>query len=167
MWFQGAESAYPFSHVQVIVDNMTQRYNVTLGFVQVAVWSVTDGYFWFCEKQDEPVLMIGVTLRNDYELGVGEQFADQTGNSSETNNGDSLSLPFINLSVKLYDKDGNVIEAEQTKFGIPLPYWHQETVLTDTSGTTQHIFYLSPSSWDIDHYEIFVDYVSASPQSTD
>jgi len=31
--------------------------------------------------------------------------------------------------------------------------------------TKQVVFYLEPSSWNIDHYEIFFDYVADSPQS--
>ena len=72
---------------------------------------------------------------------------------------------FVKLTAKLYDRLGNVIEAPEANFTGPYPLMGSQEFVVKSGGTTQVVFYLEPESWDIDHYEIFVDYVAGSPQS--
>jgi hypothetical protein len=101
-----------------------------------------------------PVLIIGVTIRSDYtSADLGEAVGNRTGNY----------LSSINLAVRLYSQNGSVIEASvkenvwsssRTAVG-GLPF------LFGAGQSKQVVFYLSPSSIDIDHYEIYVSSLSA------
>lgn len=114
----------------------------------------------------EPLLMIGVTVRNDYtpaDAGNGTDPSAPVGNRS----GSYVSV--VNLAARLYDKDGNIIQAPNAA-GIPAPTASSPTAkgglafLLVSDQTKQVIFYLSPSGIDIndiDHYEIYVSSVSA------
>jgi hypothetical protein len=101
-----------------------------------------------------PVLIIGVTIRSDYtSADLGEAVGNRTGNYVSS----------INLAVGLYSQNGSVIEASvkenvwassQTAVG-GLPF------LLGAGQSKQVVFYLSPSSLDIDHYEIYVSSLSS------
>jgi hypothetical protein len=101
-----------------------------------------------------PVLIIGVTIRSDYtSADLGEAVGNRTGNYVSS----------INLALRLYSHNGSVIEASvkenvwsssQTAVG-GLPF------LLGAGQSKQVVFYLSPSRIDIDHYEIYVSSLSA------
>jgi hypothetical protein len=100
-----------------------------------------------------PVLIIGATIRSDYtSADLGDAVGNRTGNYVSS----------INLAVRLYSQNGSVIEASAKKNGWTssqtavggLPF------LLGAGQSKQVIFYLSPSSLDIDHYEIYVSSLS-------
>jgi hypothetical protein len=113
----------------------------------------------------DPYLIIGVTIRNDYtpaDAGNGIDHSASIGAIPFT--GSYVST--INLTARLYSQNGSIIQAADAK-AIPTPTATSRTArggyqFTLGSGQTkQVIFYLSPSSIDIDHYEIYVSYLSA------
>jgi hypothetical protein len=100
-----------------------------------------------------PVLIIGATIRSDYtSTDLGEAVGNRTGNYFSS----------INLAVSLYSQNGSVIEGSEKKNvwasyktaigGLPF--------LLGAGQSKQVVFYLSPSSLDIDHYEIYVSSIS-------
>jgi DNA-binding transcriptional ArsR family regulator len=156
--FGGALGTYGFGTYNVGVGGN----NVTL---MVARPNTFNGYMWISYIGDEPILMIGATVRNDYTFEDAENLTDQNVPVSNLTSMDN-SWSFVKLTAKVYDAHGNVIETtEPTVFIGPAPIGTQEFVV-NSGGTTQVVFYLEPESWDIDHYEIFVEYVAASSQST-
>jgi hypothetical protein len=103
-----------------------------------------------------PVLIIGVTIRNDYTSADLEAVGNRTGSYVSS----------INLAIRLYSQNGNIIEASVAESasassriaigGVPF--------LLGTGQTKQVIFYLSPYASDIeaiDPYEIYVSSLSA------
>jgi len=128
-------------------------------------WSYLPGNYSISMSED-PLVMIGVTVRNDYapaDAGNGTELGAPIGNRT----GSYISL--INLTARLYDKSGNIIQAAEPK-GIPAPTASSPTAkgglafLLGSGQTKQVIFYLSPSTIgidDVDHYEIYVSSLSA------
>jgi hypothetical protein len=159
-WFNGA-SGGSFSSQRVF--ELTGNRSIMLSF-----WGWNwfgDGNYEFEVRGGDPVLMIGVTVRNDYV-------------PADTGNGTDHSAPFgaipftgsyvstINLTARLYSQNGSIIQAADAK-AIPTPTATSRTARGDyqftlgSGETKQGIFYLFPSSLDIDHYEIYVSYLSA------
>jgi hypothetical protein len=97
----------------------------------------------------DPVLIIAVTIRNDYtSADLGATVGNRTG---------SYVLS-INLTVRLYSQNGSIIEAsvpENASASSRMAIGGTQFLL-GIGKTKQVIFYLSPSSIDIDHYEIYV-----------
>lgn len=105
----------------------------------------------------DPVLIIAVTIRNDYtSADLGGPVGNRTGSYVSS----------INLAVRLYSQNGSIIEASVSQNasassrmaigGVPF--------LLGTGQTKHVIFYLSPSASDIeaiDHYEIYFSSLSA------
>ena len=105
----------------------------------------------------DPVLIIAVTIRNDYtSADLGETVANRTGSYVSS----------VNLALRLFRQNGSIIEAPTAENistspdkligGVPF--------LLETGQAKQIIFYLSPSTSDIeaiDHYEIYISSVSA------
>ena len=96
-----------------------------------------------------PVLIIGVTIKSDYSSA---DFDEAVGNRT------GKYVSSINLGVQLYSQNGSLIEASATKNS-----WTSSKIavggvsfLLEAGQSKQVIFYLSPVSMDIDHYEIYV-----------
>lgn len=108
----------------------------------------------------EPVLIIAVTIRNDYtSADLGTPIGNRTGSYVSS----------INLAVRLYSQNGSIIQALESE-NTPSTTASSRTAiggvqfLLGTNQTKQVIFYLSPSASDIDaidHYEIYVSSLSA------
>jgi DNA-binding HxlR family transcriptional regulator len=108
----------------------------------------------------DPVLIIAVTIRNDYtSADLGAPIGNRTGNY----------ISSINLAVRLYSQNGSIIQALESE-NTPANTASSRTAiggvqfLLGTGQTKQVIFYLSPSSIDIDaidHYEVYVSSLSA------
>lgn len=163
-WFNGT-SGGSFSSQRVF--ELTDNRSITLSF-----WGwvfdadgLNAGKYEYGIGTGEPVLMIAVTIRNDYTstyVGNGADYSAPIGTIPFT--GSYVST--INLTARLYSQNGSIIQAADTK-DIPTPTATSRTArggyqFTLGSGQTkQVIFYLSPSSLDIDHYEIYVSYLSA------
>ena len=107
-----------------------------------------------------PVLIIGVTIRSDYtSADLGEAVDNRTGNY----------ISSVNLGIRFYGENNSIIEIPKTT-GVPAPTFSSSTArggvafLLVSGQTKQIIFYLSPSASDIeaiDHYEIYVSSLSA------
>ena len=99
-----------------------------------------------------PVLIIGTTIKSDYSSTDFEAVGNRTGKYVSS----------INLAVRLYSQNGSLVEASSLKNA-----WTSSktavggvSFLLEAGQSKQVIFYLSPSGLDIDHYEIFVSSVS-------
>ena len=107
-----------------------------------------------------PVLIIGVTIRSDYtSADLGEFVGNRTGSYVST----------INLAVRIYSRNGSIIQiinADNISSQDPFsPTKKGGTAFLLGSGQTkQVVFYLSTSDIDIadvDYYEIYVSSLSA------
>ncbi len=96
-----------------------------------------------------PVLIIGATIKSAYSSSdFGEAVGNRTGKYVSS----------INLAVQLFSHNGSMIEASPIK-----NTWTSSktaiggvSFLLETGQSKQVIFYISPSSLDIDHYEIYI-----------
>jgi hypothetical protein len=159
-WFSGSGS-FSSQRVFELTDNR---------FIALSFWGWTfdaggliAGKYEYGIGTGDPVLIIAVTIRNDYtsaDAGNGTDTGAPIGNRI------SSYLSLINLTARLYSWNASIIQAADAK-GTPTPTAASRTArggcqFTLGSGQTkQVIFYLSPSSLDIDHYEIYVSYLSA------
>jgi len=149
------------------VFELTDNRSITLSFWGWAfdTGGLNAGKYEYSIRTGEPVLMIAVTIRNDYTTA-------DAGNGTD-HNAPIVTIPStasyvstVNLAARLYSPNGSIIQTADTK-DIPTPTATSRTArggyqFTLGSGQTkQVIFYLSPSSLDIDHYEIYVSYLSA------
>ncbi len=156
VWLNDNSVVLPFYNVLIArPDNGTQLYNTT---ISITVYSIFSGYSYMVCNGDKSILMIGATVRNDYNLEDAENLTSQ--NLPMYN-----SSSFIKLSAKLYDRNGNIIETKEANFTGTISVIGNQEFALKNGETKQVVFYLEPSSWNIDHYEIFVDYVTDSPQS--
>jgi hypothetical protein len=155
-WFNGT-SGGSFSSQRVF--ELTDNRSIPLSF-----WGWNwfgDGNYEFEVRSGEPFLMIGVTVRNDYVPADAENGADPNvpiGNSTDK------YASIINLAARLYSQNGSIIHtADANDIQSPTARGGQKFALA-SGETTQVVFYLSPSSLDIDHYEIYVSYLSSNWQ---
>jgi hypothetical protein len=152
-WFNGA-SGGSFSSQRVF--ELTDNRSITLSF-----WGWNwfgDGNYEFEVRGGDPVLMIGVTVRNDYVPADAENSADP---NAPIGNSTGKYASIINLAARLYSQNGSIIHtADANDTQSPTARGGQKFAL-GSGETTQVVFYLSPSSLDIDHYEIYVSYLSA------
>ena len=127
-------------------------------------WQYAPGNYSWLLMSGAPYLMIGATVRNDYtsaDAGSG------TGSSSPIGNLRGVYLSYLSLTLKLYGQDGSIVQATN----LNVTYAPNNTALGDqefiseSGTTTQVIFYVSPANLNIDHYEIYVSYLSALPQT--
>jgi DNA-binding HxlR family transcriptional regulator len=129
-------------------------------------WIFFPGNYEFTVRGgDYPVLMIGVTVRNDYtpeDAGNGDL-------NAPIGNRTGSYVSSINLAVRLYSQNGSIIQVAEAT-GIPAPTASSPTAkggvafLLGSGQTKQVVFYLSPSDLDIDatdRYEIYVSSLSA------
>jgi hypothetical protein len=123
-------------------------------------WSYLPGNYSF-RLGSEPLLMIGVTVRNDYtpaDAGNGDDSTAPIGTNPYTNRSSS----WIGLTVKLYNQNGVVLEATDANITqAPRAIGNHKFAL-GSGETTQVVFCFSPPSQDVDHYSIYVSYVSAN-----
>ena len=116
---------------------------------------------------EKPYLLIGVTVRNNYtsaDAGNGSDPNAPIGNSTAFSRSlyqvTSQYVSFVNLSVKLIGENGSAIPADIS--GIQSPTTKGGEYFSLESGETkQVIFYLYPSSLNIEGFEIYVSYVSS------
>jgi DNA-binding HxlR family transcriptional regulator len=122
-------------------------------------WSYLPGNYTFFVGGD-PVVMIGVTVRNDYTPADARNGSDPSapiGTNPFTGSSTSVNI----LTAKLYSHDGSIVQAADA--GIPqtsAAVGGHKFVL-GSGETTQVVFCFSSPSQDIDHYEICVSYLSA------
>ena len=115
---------------------------------------LSEGRYEYGLWSGDPVLIIATTIRNDYtSADLGEAVGNRTGNYVSS----------LNLTVRLYGQNGSVIEASVPQQALKVSRLPLGGIpfLLGTGQTEQVIFYLSPSSLDIDHYEIYVSSLSA------
>jgi DNA-binding HxlR family transcriptional regulator len=119
---------------------------------------------------ENPYLMIGVTVRNDYtsaDAGNGSDPNAPIGNSTSRYSSiyhvTTPYVSFVNLSVKLISQDGSAIPADEPGIQSPTARGGQYFALGNGE-TKQVVFYLSPSSLNIGGFEIYVSYLSSVPQ---
>ena len=117
-------------------------------------WTQNDTHMdWFTNSsvihKGDPVFVVNATVRNDY-----------TQNDQYRVNSDNVS--FVVLTVKLFDRNNNPIDALQA-------YPQVDTRLNghifgfESGKTTSFELYLATGNRNIDHYEIFVEVVSSMP----
>ena len=127
-------------------------------------WQYAPGNYSWSLMSGAPYLMIGITIRNDYkstDAGSG------AGPSSPIGNLRGVYLSYLSLTLKLYSQDDSIVQATNLNVTYApnnTALGNQEFIL-ESGATTQVIFYLSPASLNIDHYEIYVSYLSALPQT--
>jgi len=127
-------------------------------------WQYAPGNYSWLLMSGGPYLMIGATVRNDYTPANAGN-----GNNPTAPIGDVRGsyLSYLSLTVRLYSQDNSIV---QTTY-LNVTYTPNNTALGDqkfiseSGTTTQVLFYLSPASLKIDHYEIYVSTLSALPQS--
>jgi hypothetical protein len=122
-----------------------------------------DNYTWAL-MGGEPYLMIGATIRNDYtatDAGDGNNPTAPIGNLRGS------YLSYLSLTVQLYSQDGNMVQTKS--LNAPSPPNNialgDQKFISESGAITQVIFYLSPSSLEIDRYKIYVSSISTLPQS--
>lgn len=108
----------------------------------------------------EPVLIIAVTIRNDYtSADLDAPLGNRTGSYVSS----------INLAVRLYSRNGSIIQTLEPEITRANTASSRTAIggapfLLGSGQTKQVIFYLSPSATDIDivdHYKIYVSSISA------
>jgi hypothetical protein len=127
-------------------------------------WQYESGNYSWALMGGEPYLMIGTTIRNDYtsaDAGNGNNPTAPIGNLRGS------YLSYLSLTVRLYSQDGNIIQTKS--LNAPFPpndnALGDQKFISESGTTTQVIFYISPSSLSIDHFEIYVSSISTLPQS--
>jgi DNA-binding HxlR family transcriptional regulator len=127
-------------------------------------WQYAPGNYSWLLMSGEPYFMIGASVRNDYtaaDAGNGNNPTAPIGNLRGS------YLSYLSLTVRLYGQDGSIVQTQS----LNVTYAPNNVALGDqkfiseSGATTQVIFYLSPSSLSIDHYEIYVSSLSTLPQS--
>ena len=166
-WFNGTGGG-SFSSQREL--NLTDNRSIPLSFWG---WTIGDdenysyGMVSGGGTGEVPYLLIGVTIRNDYtsqDAGNGSDPTAPIGNSTAFSRSfyqmTSQYVSFVNLSVKLIGENGSVIPADIS--GIQSPTVKEGEYFTLGSGETkQVVFYLYPSSLDIEGFEIHVSYLSS------
>jgi hypothetical protein len=105
------------------------------------------GYYY-----GSPCLIIGVTVRNDYSA------QHPVPDSSFANNS---GLAWLGLSARLYDKDGNVIDSESLRPPNSFPNYNQVSLIS--GGTLSLNLHMGTARRDIDHYDVYLGYLSPFP----
>ena len=108
--------------------------------------------------------MIGATIRNDYtsaDAGNGNNPTAPIGNLRGS------YLSYLSLTVRLYSQDCSIVQTKSLNatYAPNNMALGDQKFISESGTTTQVIFYLSPSSLSIDHYEIYVLSISTLPQS--
>jgi hypothetical protein len=127
-------------------------------------WQYTPGNYSWEFMGGEPYIMIGATIRNDYtsaDAGNGNNPAAPIGNLRGS------YLSYLGLTVRLYSRDGSIVQTKSLNvtYGPNNMAFGDQKFISESGTTTQVIFYLSPTSLSIDHYEIYISSISTLPQS--
>ena len=127
-------------------------------------WQYAPGNYIWEFMGGEPYLMIGATIRNDYtsaDAGNGNNPTAPIGNLRGS------YLSYLSLTVRLYSQDGSIVQTKSLNANYPPNNvaLGDQKFISQNGTTTQVMFYLSPSSLSIDHYEIYVSSISTLPQS--
>jgi len=127
-------------------------------------WQYEPGNYSWLLMGGEPYLMIGATVRNDY---TSADAGNSNNPSAPIGDVRGTYLSYLSLTVNLYGQDGSIVQTTQlnvTSAPNNAAVGDQKFI-SESGATTQVEFYLSPSSLNIDHYEIYVSSLSALPQS--
>ena len=155
-WFNGSD--HYFSSRRAF--ELTENRSITLSFWG---WTFDAGgllagmyEYQIGSYARNPVLIIAVTIRNDYtSVDIDAPIGNRSGSYVSS----------INLAVRLYSENGSIIEAPKAHASASSRMAiGGVSFLLGTDQTKQVIFYLSPSPSDIeaiDHYEIYVSSLSA------
>jgi hypothetical protein len=108
----------------------------------------------------DPTLMIAITVRNDYtpaDAGNGNDPSAPIDINPLTGRATSV----ITLTAKLYSQNGSIIQATDRKTTQAPTAVGEHKFVLGSGETTQIVFYLSPPNQNVDHYELYVSYLSA------
>lgn len=122
-------------------------------------WHLPGNYSFAINFGENPVLMIGVTIRNDYTTEDAENGANPKapiGINPFTNRSSS----WISLTVKFYSWNGDIIQVASANITQATTVIGSQKFVLGSGETTQVVFYFSPPSQDVDHYEVYVSYLS-------
>lgn len=124
-------------------------------------WTFLPGNYEFTIRGgDYSVLMIGVTVRNDYTPADAGNGAN-TNSPISTNPFTNRSSSWIALSARFYRHDGSIVQvAKANVTQAPTAIGDQKFAL-GSGETAQVVFYFIPPCQDVDHYEVYVSYLSA------
>jgi hypothetical protein len=157
-WFNGTSGGY-FSSQRVF--ELTDNRSLTLSF-----WGWTfdagglnAGKYEYGIGTGEPVLMIGVTVRNDYAPADGGNGANPNAPIS-TNPYTNRSSSWIVLTAKFYRHDDSIIQVADANITQSPTAIGGHKFALGSGETAQVVFYFSPPSQDVDHYKIYVSYLS-------
>jgi DNA-binding HxlR family transcriptional regulator len=127
-------------------------------------WQYAPGNYTWSLMGGGPYLMIGITVRNDYTSADAVSGASST---SPIGNLRGVYLSYLSLTVKLYSQDDSIVQATNLNvtYAPDNPALGNQEFILESGATTQVIFYLSPASLNIDHYQVYVSYLSAPPQT--
>jgi hypothetical protein len=124
-------------------------------------WYLPGNYEFTMRGGDYPVLMIGVTVRNDYTPADSGNGADPNAPIS-TNPYTNRSSSWIALTAVFYGHDNSIIQVADTNMTqAPTAAIGGHKFALESGETTQIVFYFSPPNQEVDHYKIFVSYLSA------
>lgn len=156
-WFNSTGGGY-FSSERAF--ELTDNRSITLSYWGWS-WFSNGDYTGVTYSSGDPCLYIRVTVTNDYtpaDAGNGSDPSAPIGNST------SRYVSFISLTAKLYSQNGSIIQAEEPYFFNPPTAINEQQLALGSGETAQVVFYLNPSSINIDHYEIYVSYLSSVSQ---
>jgi DNA-binding HxlR family transcriptional regulator len=154
-------------YLGLVYQQVTIGANGTSSNVTVAIVGGEGGWYYVTPplsrsgpyEGPNPITLIA-TVRNDYTPA-------DAGNASNPNApiGDSTSryASFITFTVRLYSQNGRIIQEASPYIDKPLTNDYQKLVLGGGETTTFAIL-LNPSILAIDHYDIYVSYLSSVPQ---
>jgi len=124
-------------------------------------WVYLPGNYEFTIRGgDYPTLLIGVTIRNDYTPADSGNGAGPDAPIS-TNPYTNISSSCIVLTAKFYRYDGSLIQVVDANITQAPTAVGGHKFALGSGETTQVIFYFDPPNQDVDHYKIFVSYLSA------
>jgi hypothetical protein len=123
-----------------------------------AYWTNNDTHMdWFINgpviHKGDPVFIVNLTVRNDYTQN------DSAGIVSRVDSQNRSSLGF---TVTLFDKNNHVIEALQA-YPQTVTQLNVSFFVFESGETESFKLYFATGNRSIDHYEVFVAYVSSMP----
>lgn len=142
------------SHLTVNTDNGSIR-------LPDFGWSYLPGNYSYGIFGGNPIFLVGVTVRNDYNPADTEK-----GNGSEapisTNPYTNKSSSWIMLTARFYDQNGDVVDLAGANVTYAQAAVRNQKFSLGSGETTQVVFYFSPPRREIESYEVYVSYLSAN-----
>ncbi len=124
-------------------------------------WIFLPGNYEFTIRGgDYPVLMIGVIVRNDYTPADAGNSANPNAPIS-TNPYANRSSSWIALTAEFYRHDGSIIQVADANITQAPTAIGSHKFTLGSGETTQVVFYFPPLNQDVDHYKIYISYLSA------